>query len=642
MTLTPSEGPPDLAPGQLIGGRFRVEQVGSLSPATARVTVVDQKRGVPATLRLLRKDFQTTEVIQSIKDECRAAAQFQDPSILSTLGVGLWGPKQLFVASELESGVSLDDLAQGKTTMTIGDAIAMVHEIASSLDRAAAAGCHGAIRPSILFQRPDGTVRIAEFGYARGLLEAVGSSAFNSDEQSYLAPEVRAGMGATRASDVYGLAATLASLLTGLLPSSNEQESALAAYPAGFRMLLEQALSGEPDERFEAPSELAAALSRTINSHVEGAPTPATLPRPEDLQDQSDRPITSDFALDIDVASMRPPTGPVALHRAPPAPPVPAMPAPAPAPIAPPPGDDDAEDRRSSVTAVDLQGLLARIDENDAPRWMMVKDGLDHGPFSGRELVELIMRGELGEADGLMNMDTGARSDAREFEDFREFFSQHALKKQQEHQALALERSEKVEKVSNTAKFLGAAAVLGAVAVITVITMFTLQAREETAATDVDTRAELFERGEIPITGTAERLPSRGRRGRGGARPTGARAGGSPGAFSYEDAMNRAVELGDVSQGGGERQLSGAVVASTMNRHVNQFYSCVAQELRGGQQISRVQLDLAIAGSGEVLGVSARQGSARFQQCISARVRSVRFPSFSAPRMGARYSFSIN
>jgi hypothetical protein len=37
-----------------------------------------------------------------------------------------------------------------------------------------------------------------------------------------------------------------------------------------------------------------------------------------------------------------------------------------------------------------------------------------------------------------------------------------------------------------------------------------------------------------------------------------------------------------------------------------------------------------------------RQGSPAFQACINAKARAIRFPSFPAPRMGARYSFSVD
>jgi hypothetical protein len=38
---------------------------------------------------------------------------------------------------------------------------------------------------------------------------------------------------------------------------------------------------------------------------------------------------------------------------------------------------------RQSLGEIDLKDVLAKITEDDAPRWMVVKQGMDHGPFSG-------------------------------------------------------------------------------------------------------------------------------------------------------------------------------------------------------------------------------------------------------------------
>ena len=105
--------------------------------------------------------------------------------------------------------------------------------------------------------------------------------------------------------------------------------------------------------------------------------------------------------------------------------------------------------------------------------------------------------------------------------------------------------------------------------------------------------------------------------------------------------MNRAVEM-DMGKAGGERQLTSADVAGVMNHKLNSLFGCVGQELRGGGRLSMVRIDLAIAGSGTVMGASVNAGSPAFQRCIAGKVRSIKFPSFPAPRMGARYSFSVD
>jgi hypothetical protein len=42
------------------------------------------------------------------------------------------------------------------------------------------------------------------------------------------------------------------------------------------------------------------------------------------------------------------------------------------------------------------------------------------------------------------------------------------------------------------------------------------------------------------------------------------------------------------------------------------------------------------------MGASVNTGSAAFKSCIGGKVRQIKFPSFPAPRMGARYSFDVD
>jgi hypothetical protein len=103
--------------------------------------------------------------------------------------------------------------------------------------------------------------------------------------------------------------------------------------------------------------------------------------------------------------------------------------------------------------------------------------------------------------------------------------------------------------------------------------------------------------------------------------------------MSYEDAMMQAMDIGSAS-GGGEQTLSAGTVAGVVNKNLNAIYNgCV----RGS--VGKVKIDIAIAGSGQVMGVTVNAGDAGFQKCVADQVRKIRFPSFPAPRMGARYSF---
>lgn len=111
--------------------------------------------------------------------------------------------------------------------------------------------------------------------------------------------------------------------------------------------------------------------------------------------------------------------------------------------------------------------------------------------------------------------------------------------------------------------------------------------------------------------------------------------------LSYEDAMALAVEIGDASIDGGETQLTGEEIARFMDDHLDDMYEeCIKKELRRGNELGTVTIDLAIRGKdGMVLGTTIEPGRRRFKKCIEDYLEEIRFPTFGSARMGARYRF---
>jgi hypothetical protein len=392
-------------------------------------------------------------------------------------------------------------------------------------------------------------------------------------------------------------------------------------------------LAGDPAQRYATPVEVREALAPLVADAPQVAP-------------ELDFSIDVDFAVDEDALTIAQPSKPKVAPPSPDQPKVGARvsiheefrPSMAQGPLPGAPRISAAP--QQGAAEVDLKDLLAKITENDAPRWMVVKDKLDHGPFSGRELVQMILKGEVLHNHGLLNMDTGERKPVKGFPEFTEFLEQYKVTKRKQDEAAALQRSEKVETASNFGKILVGGGILFVLLLVGGIFLFTRQAADDEVMEDVEL-ANLYESGDIQIEGSAGILPMpRGHRGMG--MRSGMGGGGGGGSLSYEDAMNEAVNLGDATMGGSERQLTSADVAGVMNRNINRLFSCVGQELRRGGSLHNVQIDLAIMGNGRVQGASVRQGSPQFKQCIAGRVRGIRFPSFPAPRMGARYSFSVD
>jgi hypothetical protein len=110
---------------------------------------------------------------------------------------------------------------------------------------------------------------------------------------------------------------------------------------------------------------------------------------------------------------------------------------------------------------------------------------------------------------------------------------------------------------------------------------------------------------------------------------------------SYVQAMLEPAELGDLDNDEGQAHLSSTKVSEIMNRHVNGiFQGCVLRELKK-TRMSRVSIQMVISGKGEVTGATTKPGSKAFQGCVAKKLIAINFPKFSAPRMGAEYTFSF-
>jgi serine/threonine-protein kinase len=606
---------PGIAPGQVVGGRFELIEPASEDALGAVWKARDQKTKKGIALRILAPTlFATPADLEALRAELKIASALVHRNVVTTFGMGGEKTGARFVACEWLDGKTVAEMRAGPRPP-----LAQIVEILSQLCEGLSvlhvkSTCHGAVRPSVVWVN-GGKAKIADVGIARAILKTGGAAVLGANEQLSLAPEVRAsGAAATAKSDVFGIGGVLYALATGRAPTDDFVPPS-SAHPEGspeLDTILMRCLAADPAQRFGGVMEVKRALGNLVGKDA-----------------------SIEIDIDVEEAKRR--------SQMPPA----ARPAGGETPQVGQRVSIHEEFRPSLVGApppaqasamVDLGKIISKITENDAARWMAQKDGLDHGPFSGRELVGLIAKGEVLGDHVLLNMDTGERRKTREYPEFLEFVEQYKIKAHAQAEKVAIVESAKTERASNTAKFLIAAAVLGVVGIVLGVFFYTRGAEQSHDIASADL-ADMYARGEIPIEGTAGVLPDPPRRSGGHG---GVRRSGSAGGTSYEDAMSQVVDMGSATGSGGEGRLSPAQVAGVMNGRINSFFPCVGTELRSGGHLGRVRINVAIAGNGSVLGSSVDSGSPAFQGCIQRVVAGIHFPSFGAPRMGASFAFDAS
>ncbi len=634
--LSAQSGGSEFEPGRVIGGRFEVQGALEGDGFGQQFAALDRKTGRPVSLRVVR----SAAIANVVRPHLKAAGELSHANVLPSFGLAQSEQGSTLIVQGPLLGKHLADYAaarrSGGKPVSLRGAYNVVAHVCNALTAIHATGPHGAVRPAAVWIGEDGRVQLADIVIARAALSAGGTGGLNENEAAFLAPEIKLGGAPRPASDIFGLGALLYVLLTGrnpndafIAPSEAHREAS-----QGVDAELMRALSPDPTARHASPEAFRIALLAQIS---------------EGEQESRD-----DFGVDVEVeinlasvAPSRPSAARASMSaslsglQVPKAPRMPNIPGVLQAGARVSLHDDfrvsitedeseaSAARARRSLGEVDLKDVLAKITEDDSPRWMLVKAGMDHGPFSGRQIVNMIVQGDALRDHDLMNTDTGNRGKIGEFPEFQDFLAQYELRRGEQARAVALQKSEKSEKHGAFFKVGIGIAVLALIGVVAGAYALSRSGARGGGRGGADA-GDLYKRGALDISGSAGILPMP-RGGRGGARRAG--GGGAGGSMSYEDAMMQAVDIGSAAAGG-EQTLGAQTVAGVMNRNLNQIFdACV----KGS--VGQVKIDIAIAGSGQVLGVSVNAGDAGFQSCVASQVRRVRFPAFSAPRMGARYSF---
>ncbi len=213
--------------GDLLAGRYRIDaRLGAGGMATvwrARDLRLDRDVAVKVLLPNLAAD---ASLVARFDREARALAALSDPHVVGIHDVVEGGAGgEPFIVMELCPDGSLGDRLAGGAALASADALPILADAAAGL---AAIHAHGLVHRDVTPRNillAGGTARLGDLGLARvgdvgttapgGGLTPTGTAV---GTLGYLAPELLDGRPASRASDVYGLAAVAYRTLTGSLP----------------------------------------------------------------------------------------------------------------------------------------------------------------------------------------------------------------------------------------------------------------------------------------------------------------------------------------------------------------------------------------------------------------------------------------
>lgn len=197
--------------------------------------------------------------------ECRATAALSwHPNVVAVLDSGVTDDGHPYLAMEfLEAGSLADRLRTGP--LPWAEVVDTGIQVAGALGAAHAAGTlHRDLKPENLLYGPFGEVRLGDFGIAAVEGKGGTTTGLATYTVAHVAPEILQGHHPDERSDVYGLASTLHTLLTGAAPYAGGEGEPIAAVitrvlqlppprvegvPEALADLLLQTLAKDPDER---------------------------------------------------------------------------------------------------------------------------------------------------------------------------------------------------------------------------------------------------------------------------------------------------------------------------------------------------------------------------------------------------------
>ncbi|NLF64211.1 MAG: serine/threonine protein kinase, partial [Chloroflexi bacterium] len=256
-------------PGQIVNKRYRIASLLGQGPYGAVYHAWDIHDEIEVALKeYLDADL---EVQKRFRAEARRLSHLSHPQIPAVRDhFALEGIGQ-YLVSDFVPGSSLQELLEQYGPLPADDIIVWLQAASRPLHYLHEAGtAHLDVKPANLRLTPAGEVFLVDNGLP-GLGIAPGERGYASPEQEKQSDQ------AGPASDIYGLGATLYTLLTGKTPpGALQRESGLeeliparevdADIPPYLSLVAGRAMSLRPDARYESAEAFAQALSRPGSS----------------------------------------------------------------------------------------------------------------------------------------------------------------------------------------------------------------------------------------------------------------------------------------------------------------------------------------------------------------------------------------
>jgi eukaryotic-like serine/threonine-protein kinase len=305
-------GQADLVVGQTFGHYKIFKRIGSGGMGEVYLAT-DITAGRKAALKLLPMRFTgDAERLKRFQQEARAVVALNHPNILTVYEIGE-DHSTHYIASELIEGETLRQRL-ARSRIEVGEAVDIAIQVANALAAAHEAGIvHRDINPGNIMLRPDGYVKVLDFGIAK-LAESTFAEATADGAESvtlaqtnlgsilgtvrYMSPEQACGAPVDKRTDIWSLGVVLYEMVTGHQPFTGETPrevmtsilekepppltSHIKQTPPELQQIISKTLRKDRTERYQTASEMLESLKNLrrkleLSGELERSTTPSWL-----------------------------------------------------------------------------------------------------------------------------------------------------------------------------------------------------------------------------------------------------------------------------------------------------------------------------------------------------------------------------
>lgn len=261
--------------GQQLGPYKILDQIGAGGMGEVYLALHERTNRKVALKLLFPSFIKDEQRAWRFQQEAHAVLALNHPNIVTIYDIGQAGGIH-FIATEFIEGETLR-ARMARAPLEMNEALDIAIQVAGALAAAHQAGVvHRDIKPENIMLRPDGYVKVLDFGLAKlteSYSQATASSRARIDTEPglvmgtarYMSPEQARGLPVDARTDIWSLGVVLYEMVTGHAPFEGATstdviisivEKEPAEVPAQLEMIVKKALAKDTAERFHAVTDL--------------------------------------------------------------------------------------------------------------------------------------------------------------------------------------------------------------------------------------------------------------------------------------------------------------------------------------------------------------------------------------------------